>query len=55
MALLVASSEIPELLALCDRILVMREGRLVGELTRAEATPAQILALATGAAEARAS
>jgi len=55
MALLVASSEIPELLALCDRILVMREGRLAGELTRAEATPAAILALATGAAAARAS
>ena len=55
MALLVASSEIPELLALCDRILVMRQGRLVGELTRAEATPADILALATGAAATRAS
>src|SRR4029078_2216417 len=53
MALLVASSEIPELLALCDRILVMRQGRLVGELTRAEATPADILALANRAAATR--
>ena len=35
MALLVASSEIPELLALCDRIVVMRQGRVVGERTRA--------------------
>jgi ABC-type sugar transport system ATPase subunit len=55
MALLVASSEIPELLALCDRIVVMRQGRVVGERTRTEATPAEILSLATGAAEARAS
>jgi ABC-type sugar transport system ATPase subunit len=54
MALLVASSEIPELLALCDRILVMRQGRIVGERTRAQVTPAEILSLATGA-EARAS
>ena len=55
MALLVASSEIPELLALCDRILVMRQGRVVGELPRDRATPAEILALATGATERRAS
>jgi ABC-type sugar transport system ATPase subunit len=55
MALLVASSEIPELLALCDRIVVMRQGRVVGERTRAQATPAEILGLATGATEARAS
>jgi ABC-type sugar transport system ATPase subunit len=55
MALVVASSEIPELLALCDRIVVMRQGRLVGERPRAEATPMEILRLATGAGEARAS
>lgn len=48
-ALLVASSEIPELLELCDRILVMRAGAIVGQLTRAEASPERILALATGA------
>jgi ribose transport system ATP-binding protein len=54
-ALLVASSEIPELLALCDRILVMRQGRVVGELPRDRATPAEILSLATGATERRAS
>jgi ABC-type sugar transport system ATPase subunit len=47
-ALLVASSEIPELLELCDRILVMRAGSIAGELTRAEASPERILALATG-------
>ena len=32
------SSELPEILAMSDRILVMREGRLVGEFTREEAT-----------------
>ena len=48
-ALLVASSEIPELLELCDRILVMRSGAIVGELARDEASPERILALATGA------
>jgi ABC-type sugar transport system ATPase subunit len=48
-ALLVASSEIPELLEICDRILVMRAGAIVGELSRAQASPERILALATGA------
>ena len=43
------SSELPEVLRLSDRILVMREGRLVGELPRAEASEERILALATGA------
>ena len=55
MALLVASSEIPELLALCDRIAVLREGRLVGLVPRARADAVEILRLATGAARARAS
>jgi ribose transport system ATP-binding protein len=55
MALVVASSEIPELLALSDRILVLRQGRLAGELPRAGATAVDILRLATGVAEARAS
>jgi ribose transport system ATP-binding protein len=48
-ALLVVSSELPELLALCDRIYVMREGRIAGELAREQATPVEILRLATGA------
>jgi ABC-type sugar transport system ATPase subunit len=48
-ALVVASSEIPELLELCDRILVMRAGAIVGELARDDAAPERILALATGA------
>lgn len=46
MATLVVSSEMPELLRLCDRILVMREGRLAGEIAGRDATEQNILALA---------
>lgn len=45
-AVLVVSSEIPEVLALADRVLVMREGRIAGELDRASASPEAILGLA---------
>ncbi|HVO35119.1 MAG TPA: sugar ABC transporter ATP-binding protein [Gemmatimonadales bacterium] len=45
-AVLVISSELPEILALADRIVVMREGRVSGELTAAEATAERVLALA---------
>nr|WP_098247665.1 multiple monosaccharide ABC transporter ATP-binding protein [Streptomyces formicae] len=37
-AVLFISSELPELLGMCDRIYTMAEGRLTGEVTRAEAT-----------------
>ena len=37
------SSELPEILGMSDRILVMREGRLTGELNREEATQEKIL------------
>ena len=37
-AILLISSELPELLALCDRVLVMSEGRLTADIPRAEAT-----------------
>ena len=46
MATVVISSDLPEILALSDRILVMCEGRLSGTLTRTEATEEKILALA---------
>jgi ribose transport system ATP-binding protein len=46
-AVMIASSEMPELLALCDRIVVMCEGRVSGELTRTDATQERILDLAT--------
>jgi ABC-type sugar transport system ATPase subunit len=45
---LVISSELPELLGICDRVLVMRGGRLVGEVATAGATEEQILQLAIG-------
>jgi ABC-type sugar transport system ATPase subunit len=47
-AIVVISSELPEVLAISDRILVMREGRLAGELPRAGATQESIMAMATG-------
>ncbi|HET7055974.1 MAG TPA: sugar ABC transporter ATP-binding protein [Thermomicrobiales bacterium] len=43
---LLVSSELPEVLALSDRIIVMRDGKLVGELSHDEADEASILALA---------
>jgi ribose transport system ATP-binding protein len=46
--ILMISSELPEILGMCDRILVMHEGRLRGELSRAEATQEKIMHLATG-------
>ena len=49
MAVLVISSELPEVLSLADRILVMREGRLVSTLTHDEASEERIIAAATGA------
>ena len=47
-AILMISSELPEVLGLSDRILVMREGRLVGELDGPTASEEQVMALATG-------
>ncbi|MCK6476998.1 MAG: sugar ABC transporter ATP-binding protein [Phycisphaerales bacterium] len=46
-AVLLVSSEMPELLALSDRIVVMCEGRITGELKDGEMTQANILRLAT--------
>jgi ABC-type sugar transport system ATPase subunit len=40
------SSELPEILGLCDRIVVMCQGRITGELTREEATNHKVLTLA---------
>ena len=49
-AVLVISSELPEVLTLCERILVLREGRLVGELSRAQASQEALLRLMAGLA-----
>jgi rhamnose transport system ATP-binding protein len=49
LAVLMVSSELPEVLALADRIYVMREGRIVKELSREEATQENVILAATGA------
>ncbi len=50
MAILMISSYLPEILRMSDRILVMREGRVVAELDRAEATEERLMEAATGGA-----
>ncbi len=52
-AAIVISSDLPEVLALGDRILVMREGQQMGLLSADEATQERIMVLATGHAETR--
>ncbi|WP_245681069.1 sugar ABC transporter ATP-binding protein [Glycomyces harbinensis] len=47
-AVLMVSSELLEVLGMADRVLVMREGRIAGELSRAEATEESVMRLATG-------
>lgn len=49
-AIVMVSSELPEVLGMSHRILVIRGGRIVRELSRAEATPDAVIAAATGAA-----
>ncbi|HUG46941.1 MAG TPA: sugar ABC transporter ATP-binding protein [Candidatus Limnocylindria bacterium] len=46
-AIVMVSSELPEILAVSDRVLVMREGRITAELPRGEATEERIMHLAT--------
>jgi rhamnose transport system ATP-binding protein len=48
LAILMISSELPEVLGMSDRVLVMREGRLVGEFARSEATPEAVGAAMMG-------
>lgn len=48
LAILMISSELPEILGMSDRIAVMREGTIAGIMDRSEATPPKILALALG-------
>ena len=51
-ALLVVSSELPELIGLCRRILVMRAGRISGEVARADFSEATLMRLMAGVAAA---
>jgi ABC-type sugar transport system ATPase subunit len=47
-AVLLVSSELPELLHLSTRVIVLREGRMVGELAREEATQERLLRMMAG-------
>jgi rhamnose transport system ATP-binding protein len=54
-AILMISSELPEVLGVADRILVMREGRIAAEFQRKDASEEAIMSAATGELESRAS
>jgi inositol transport system ATP-binding protein len=51
-AILMVSSEMPEILGMSDRVLVMHEGRITGSLLREDATQEKIMQLATGTTQA---
>ena len=48
MSIILVSSEMPEVLGMSDRILVMHEGRIRAEFSRADATQEKLLAAAIG-------
>jgi D-xylose transport system ATP-binding protein len=48
LAVVMVSSELPEVLGLCDRILVLHQGRISGEFTKEQASPEAVMACATG-------
>ncbi|HEY1317248.1 MAG TPA: sugar ABC transporter ATP-binding protein [Gaiella sp.] len=54
LTILLISSELPEVLGMSDRVLVMREGRLVAEFSRSEATQERVIEAAAGVQEAAA-
>ncbi|MBV9028184.1 MAG: D-xylose ABC transporter ATP-binding protein, partial [Candidatus Eremiobacteraeota bacterium] len=49
-AIVMVSSDLPEALGMAHRVLVVRGGRIAAELSRADATPDRVIAVATGAA-----
>jgi rhamnose transport system ATP-binding protein len=49
LGIIMVSSELPEVMGMADRILVMRRGRLRANFSRAEATPESIVKAATDA------
>ena len=52
LAILMISSELPEVLGMADRVLVVCEGRITADLDRADATPEAVMHAATHALEA---
>jgi len=52
LAIVMISSDLPEVLAMSDRILVLHEGRVAAEISRADATEERVMFAATGQAEA---
>mgnify|MGYP003283627489 FL=1 len=42
-AVIVISSELPEILGICDRVIVMRDGRITANIDRADATQEKIM------------
>ncbi|MDQ2745836.1 MAG: xylose ABC transporter ATP-binding protein [Acidobacteriota bacterium] len=48
LAIVMVSSELPEVLGLSDRVLVLHEGKLTGEFAKSEATPEKVMVAATG-------
>ncbi|MGV8907976.1 MAG: sugar ABC transporter ATP-binding protein [Propionicimonas sp.] len=51
-AILMISSELPEVLGMADRVLVMHEGRITADLSRADANPESVMRAATASTEA---
>ena len=47
-SIIMVSSELPEVLGMSDRVMVIHEGRVAGILDRCDATPESIMTLATG-------
>ena len=47
-SIIVVSSDLPEVLAVSDRVIVLKEGRISGELSRSEATQERVILAATG-------
>lgn len=50
LAIVLVSSELPEVLGLSDRVIVLHEGQVTGEFMRSEATPEAVMSCATGRA-----
>jgi rhamnose transport system ATP-binding protein len=48
MAIILISSELPEMLAMADRVIVLHEGRVTGTFARSEATQERVMFAATG-------